>query len=250
VTCGESCATCRRHPRERRERPVPSRARGAAGLRARGASSAGQPQSDWLPPADAPQQGTDPFGRAWERQETSSRPAWPSAQEPAAAPSTAASWPGGSAAPAGASGSPASWGNRALATLLDGLITTLIALIPAAIGAIGFVAGEGLGFAGLFTGLAIGVVLSLLYAPYLLANRNGQTIGKKAMKIRVVKGDRSKISMGDGLLREFVVKGLLVGAVGSFTLYILPLLNYLWPLWDEHKHALHDKLVKTEVVEA
>ncbi len=35
---------------------------------------------------------------------------------------------------------------------------------------------------------------------------------------------------------------------GLFTILILPLLNYLWPLWDKKNEALHDKMCSTRVV--
>lgn len=36
----------------------------------------------------------------------------------------------------------------------------------------------------------------------------------------------------------------LVGTLFSF----LSLINYLWPLWDDKKQALHDKVAATNVV--
>ena len=35
-----------------------------------------------------------------------------------------------------------------------------------------------------------------------------------------------------------------VGTIGS----IYSLLDYLWPLWDDKKQAIHDKIAKTNVV--
>ena len=30
---------------------------------------------------------------------------------------------------------------------------------------------------------------------------------------------------------------------------VLTLIDYLWPLWDDKRQALHDKVAKTQVVE-
>jgi uncharacterized RDD family membrane protein YckC len=79
---------------------------------------------------------------------------------------------------------------------------------------------------------------------------NGQTFGKQALGIRVLREDGQEWTFGTGLLRELVIKGLLFGTVGSFFFGLPTLINYLWPLWDEKKQALHDKLATSYVVKA
>ena len=50
------------------------------------------------------------------------------------------------------------------------------------------------------------------------------------------------------LLREFVIKGILFGAIlSSLTLGTLYVLDYLWALWDGKRQTLHDKLSGTQV---
>jgi uncharacterized RDD family membrane protein YckC len=80
--------------------------------------------------------------------------------------------------------------------------------------------------------------------------KNGMTLGKQALGIKVVREDGAGWTFGTALLREFVIKGLLFGTVGSFFLSIPTLVDYLWPLWDEKKQALHDKLATSYVVKA
>jgi uncharacterized RDD family membrane protein YckC len=78
------------------------------------------------------------------------------------------------------------------------------------------------------------------------------TPGKLAVGLRVRLRERpGRLPFGTVLLRwlgQFGVRlvGLLpiVGAV--IGLYLL--LDYLWPLWDDKKQALHEKLAKTNVV--
>lgn len=80
--------------------------------------------------------------------------------------------------------------------------------------------------------------------------RNGQTIGKQVCNIRVVKEDGSPMSMGDGVVREFLVKGLAIGIANMITFGIVGLLDILWPLWDDKNQALHDKMLSQYVVQA
>ena len=96
-------------------------------------------------------------------------------------------------------------------------------------------------------------VVWLLYAPLLMMRegpRNGQTIGRQLLGIRVVRNTGQPMSFGWAALREFVVKGLLVG-IASSIIPVLPwLLDVLWPLWDDENRALHDMIVQTHVVKA
>jgi uncharacterized RDD family membrane protein YckC len=132
---------------------------------------------------------------------------------------------------------PAAWGARVRATVLDSVIA----------------------YGGLFVGLALGGVVSdivlvatliaalvvlLLYAPLMLAYGGGQTLGKRAVGIRVELGDGRPIGLGMAFARELLVKGLLFG--------IIPLIGWidvLWPLWERDNRALHDLACGTHVVD-
>jgi uncharacterized RDD family membrane protein YckC len=81
-------------------------------------------------------------------------------------------------------------------------------------------------------------------------DRNGQDWGKQIVGIRVVKDDGQPVTFGFALLREVVVKGLLIGIVSNLTAGIAGLLDGLWPLWDNTNQALHDKVVSTHVIQA
>jgi uncharacterized RDD family membrane protein YckC len=100
---------------------------------------------------------------------------------------------------------------------------------------------------GAYAGGAIG----LAYAPIMIARTNGQTVGHRAVGTRIVRSDGSRLSGGNAALREVVVKSFVIeGLGGTFSLFIVPLVNYLWPLWDDKNEALHDKICSTKVVEA
>jgi uncharacterized RDD family membrane protein YckC len=95
----------------------------------------------------------------------------------------------------------------------------------------------------------IGLPVAVLYAPLLLARRgerNGQTIGKRAMGIRVVREDGQAMTFATALVRETL--GRQLPALISSGLYVP--VDYLWPMWDARRQALHDKIGRTLVVGA
>jgi uncharacterized RDD family membrane protein YckC len=152
----------------------------------------------------------------------------------------------------------ASWWSRVGAFLIDGLIVgvgalLLLVLITAPF-SVGFFASNDTGVAalvlgGLLAALCVTVV-AFLYAPALMARTNGQTFGRMATGIRVVRAGGEPMTFGFAMLREVVVKALLFGFAGSLTGGIVNLLDCLWPLWDEENRALHDFVVDTRVVRA
>ena len=164
--------------------------------------------------------------------------------------------PGGWQQPIGASGGwegrpLASWGSRVGATLLDWLI--LFIPVGILIVLVVFVALNSTG-GGIVTGILSGLVYLvavLFYAPVLMAREgehNGQTLGKQIVGIRVVRDSGEQVDLWFAFMREFVVKGLLFGFVGSFFFSIPTLLDYLWPLWDDENRCLHDMVVSTHVL--
>jgi uncharacterized RDD family membrane protein YckC len=144
----------------------------------------------------------------------------------------------------------ASWGSRAGAWLLD----LVAAWTPFWVGIV-IAASSGADAADAVGGLVILVGLLwgyLLYAPLFMmrsGERNGQTLGKQVVGIRVIRDNGERMGFGYSLLREFVVRTLLLGVVGGFFLFP-PFLDYLWPLWDETNRTLHDMVVDTHVVRA
>jgi uncharacterized RDD family membrane protein YckC len=158
-------------------------------------------------------------------------------------------------APMGVGGRPvlSGWWRRVGAQLIDGAIIGLGALIVLGIlGAAGLSVDSNGGaaaliVAALFAVLAITVV-AFLYAPLMMSRTNGQTIGRMAVGIRVIRADGGPMTFGFALLREVLVKTLLVGLVSSATFGLASLLDALWPLWDEENRALHDLVVNTRVI--
>jgi uncharacterized RDD family membrane protein YckC len=154
-------------------------------------------------------------------------------------------------APERASGAAlASYGQRVGAYLIDGVI----AAIPGLIGYIlifvaAAAANDGRANGGL---AAIGGLLILVSVLFAIWNQGwrqgatGQSIGKGIMKIKLVRAaDGVPPGGGVGLGRWFIrqiLSGLTSGVYGVITL--------LWPLWDERRQTLDDKILSTLVVEA
>jgi uncharacterized RDD family membrane protein YckC len=124
------------------------------------------------------------------------------------------------------SGPRASFFRRFGAALLDGILLGIVT------GVIEAIVGRGLG--GLVS-LAIGIA----YYGYLEGGPTGQTLGKKALGIRVLdlRGG-GPIGFSRGVIRYF---GRILSAIPL-------LLGYFWMLWDSEKQTWHDKLAGSVVV--
>jgi uncharacterized RDD family membrane protein YckC len=149
----------------------------------------------------------------------------------------------------------ASWGARVGAYLLDGLFGFLVVLPFAIAGGIVLgITGESTtdvyGNSTITGESPVGWVLIVL--AYVLAfafslwnyvfrqGKTGQTLGKKIVGISVVRESTGQAT-GAGLALGRVV---LISVLSVVTCY----LNLLWPLWDDKKQALHDKVASTVVI--
>ena len=150
----------------------------------------------------------------------------------------------------------AGWWSRVGATVIDGVIIGVGALLIMAlfgsVFSVGFFASDEAGVVSLIVGLLLSFVaiaiVALLYAPLMMARTNGKTLGRMAMGIRVVRANGHPMTFGWAMLREVAVKALLFGVAGSFTFGLANLADVLWPLWDEENRALHDFVVDTRTV--
>jgi uncharacterized RDD family membrane protein YckC len=147
----------------------------------------------------------------------------------------------------------ASWWSRVGATLLDALILFVPVIVLVVIIVV-VAAGSDVGAVVVgIVGFLAYILAALFYAPVLMSRggaNNGQTWGKQIVGIRVVRDSGQPYDLGSSFLREFVVKNLLFGTVGSFFFAIPTILDWLWPLWDDQNRALHDMVVSSHVVKA
>jgi uncharacterized RDD family membrane protein YckC len=127
-----------------------------------------------------------------------------------------------------ASGPRAGFFRRFAAALLDAIIVGVIT------GVIEAVIGRGIGS-------LVAVAIGIGYYGYLEGGESGQTLGKKALGIRVRDlRNGGPIGFSRGIIRYF-----------SRILSTIPLLlGYFWMLWDNEKQTWHDKLAGSVVVPA
>ena len=85
----------------------------------------------------------------------------------------------------------------------------------------------------------LSTVVGVLYYSLLEGGPTGQTIGKKAVGIKVVDAvGGGPIGVGRGVGRYFA---RILSSIPCF-------LGYFWMLWDDRKQTWHDKLASTYVV--
>ena len=89
-----------------------------------------------------------------------------------------------------------------------------------------------------FIGLPF-TILSVIYEALMLQYKNGQTLGKMAVRVRVVRPDGSSISGGQAW-----------GRVAIRTILGCLWIDYIPALFTQEKTALHDMVAGTRVVEA
>ena len=96
-----------------------------------------------------------------------------------------------------------------------------------------------------FVTLIIGYIIWWLFTL-----SRGQTPGKRLVGIRVMRTDGNTSEWGWTFIREFIVKIALFGAAGNtVALGIPPIVDLLWAFWDKDRQTLHDKIMKTVVVD-
>ena len=145
------------------------------------------------------------------------------------APPTTGQW----STPGGPSGPRAGFWQRVAAVLLDGIIVGIVGFVLVIIGA---VADSG---ALLAIGYLIWIVGFAVYEIYFHGSPSGQTIGKRALGIRVVDfATGGPIGYGRSTIRWL---GRIVSGIFCY-------LGFLWMLWDKEKQTWHDKMANDVVV--
>ncbi len=127
---------------------------------------------------------------------------------------------------------------RVIAMLID--LVLLLAIDAAVLYFTLAIVGLGLDAISVLPRIPFIAFLALLNGGYLVAftAAGGQTIGKMATGIRVVRDDRVRVDIADAVVRAF----------GCFTSLATAGLGYLPVLFSSDKRALHDRLAGTRVV--
>jgi uncharacterized RDD family membrane protein YckC len=125
----------------------------------------------------------------------------------------------------GPSGPRASFWQRLGAYLIDNILLFIPYVIL-------FMISPALGYAG-------GLAIYLVYFSYFEGGPSGQTLGKRALGIRVIDyRTGGPIGFGRGAIRY----------IGKLLSGLVILLGYLWMIWDREKQTWHDKIATTVVV--
>jgi uncharacterized RDD family membrane protein YckC len=152
----------------------------------------------------------------------------------------------------------ADWLSRVAAAIIDGLIVAVPATLLALLIVFGFANADSTGgivgaiVASLLSVLVVALV-ALFYAPLFMMRpgaRNGQTLGKQLLGIRVIRTNGEPFDFWLGAFREVLIKGLAVGIASTVIPFVPYVLDSLWPLWDDENRALHDFVASTRVVKA
>jgi uncharacterized RDD family membrane protein YckC len=149
----------------------------------------------------------------------------------------------------------ASWWSRVWATLIDLTLILLLAGAIVAVSSLAFLSGTTEGAVSVVVGVVVAllamVVAVLVYPAVSTGVLHGQTVGKKLLRIRVVRLNGRPMDIGWSTLRESIVKWMLfVFILSPATGGVAWIVDVLWPLWDDERRALHDMVVGTRVVRA
>ena len=125
----------------------------------------------------------------------------------------------------GPSGPRAGFWTRFLAALIDGVLGgVVLGVLTAALGGAGY---------------AVGLASGIAYFTVLEGGPTGQTLGKRAMGIRVISfEDGGPIGYGRAFIRY----------IGRLVSTLVIYLGYLWMLWDKERQTWHDKFANAVVV--
>jgi uncharacterized RDD family membrane protein YckC len=146
----------------------------------------------------------------------------------------------------------ASWGQRAAALILDGLFAlllnvpgTILVIVGAATADSG---NDGAGAALIIVGgvLLLAALVVQLWNQGWRQGAIGWSWGKQLMRIKLVRITDARPPGGGLGIGRLLLRGLL----GGITFGVYTLLTYLWPLWDEKRQSLDDKILNTLVIEA
>ena len=143
---------------------------------------------------------------------------------------------------------------RLLAWLVDAIIigvVIVVVLLCTSLTAIFNLIKEGTSFNltlfALIELIQVGLVIEILFILYYISfpvRNHGQTIGKKMLKIRVVKDDGKDVDFSTLFMRQAIAEQLL----GALTFGVTFVVNALVALFRKDKKSLSDVFASTKVV--
>ena len=146
----------------------------------------------------------------------------------------------------------ASVGQRVVARIIDAIIMVPIFLIL--IG--GTVAkslsddGDSVSTGAAFAGGLIGVAIGALYEVY-MTSHGGQTVGKKVMKIKIVRLDDGQTPDLNTAVKRWLPSAIgIIPKIGSPLSFLLFIASLVLVFTDSRRQSVNDKFAKTVVVAA
>ena len=142
-------------------------------------------------------------------------------------------------------------GARIIDTVIMGVVA-IILIVAGLVSAIGLTGGDSAtgedaaaGVGAFIAFAVVGVVIGILYEVVLIATK-GQTLGKMAVRVKVVRADNG-LEPGWG---KAIGRWIIPAALGfiPFVGWLLSLLVYLSLLWDKVRQGWHDKVAGTLVI--
>ncbi|MEO6996960.1 MAG: RDD family protein [Terracoccus sp.] len=160
----------------------------------------------------------------------------------------------------------ASWGRRLGAWVIDGVILVILTYVGARVFVPGYIdtvqqfvdaagAQDQPSMNALVSQLTsesakAGLVSWVITAVYCIAfwTTTAQTPGKMAVGISVRRADQpGPLDLLTSVRRRLISIVQILPVVGGIY-FLIFLIDYLWPLWDDKRQALHDKVAQTQVV--
>jgi len=125
---------------------------------------------------------------------------------------------------------------RFVAYFLDGLIVGIPGIILLAIAGGASKSANGQVSGAVIIVYALWIIASIAYFIYFWTRPEGQTLGMKALHLRVVKTDGSQLTIGSAVLRYI---GMILNSI---------IFGWIWAGFDKNKQGWHDKIAGTYVV--
>jgi|SRR5579863_14146 len=143
----------------------------------------------------------------------------------------------------------AQWADRVVGYLIDMLLVGagMLVLYLVLGGLFAMMAGLGSNLAGgmccmMILLFPISTLLVGIFNSVYLVSQRGASIGQGVMHLKVVDINGNLLSMGTAFIR------LIARVALGFVPMVGPLLDLLWPLWDDKRQTLHDKAVGSFVL--
>lgn len=155
----------------------------------------------------------------------------------------------------------ASLGLRLAGAMLDGLVS-ILAMVPAMVvmllstfmltGDFDPNALDAEPLAQMAVGLTfLGCLVLMAGVQWYLISTRGQSLGKIAVKTRIVRTDGSAVDFVSGVLLRNWVLSMVQGVLGTFCLgWVIPLADGLAIFFGDRRQCLHDHIASTVVVDA